>query len=410
MGTLTRSTDPGVDDLIAILLVRGILLRALTQALASPEVSLEAITLTFGNTTLDYAFGNLLRLSNALRITNENGRIENETLRERIMYGMNGKPVPVALGATKPLGGNLFTASYFHGRDGMSGVSFLPGDPFPMAHDTPLFSTNAHDLPADELILDVIRRHPPHTVRIAAVAPLTNLAQAYQKDPETFRRVGAICVMGGALEHPGNTSPVAEFNFFADPWAAKLLIEDAQEGGALPIHLLPLDITTVHTLPFSRLVREESDALHQSSCLVRLISLFLRKPRAVTNSFAPRDVPFDPSKYDLFEAHDPLAVGYAIFGFNGGWGTTQRQFQIETDGRLTRGFCVVDRRNLGDTYTGRNKADVEAQQGPTDEHGIEGSSQVENPVQRGPPSVTVVTQSPGSAWFGDMLLNRLNMK
>ena len=46
MGTLTRSTDPGVDDLIAILLVRGILLRALTQALASPEVSLEAITLT----------------------------------------------------------------------------------------------------------------------------------------------------------------------------------------------------------------------------------------------------------------------------------------------------------------------------------------------------------------------------
>ena len=54
---LIIDTDPGVDDLLAILL-----------AIASPEVSLEGITLTFGNTTLDYAHGNILRLSHALNV------------------------------------------------------------------------------------------------------------------------------------------------------------------------------------------------------------------------------------------------------------------------------------------------------------------------------------------------------
>ena len=39
---LIIDTDPGVDDLLAILL-----------AIASPEVSLDGITLTFGNTTID---------------------------------------------------------------------------------------------------------------------------------------------------------------------------------------------------------------------------------------------------------------------------------------------------------------------------------------------------------------------
>ena len=159
---LIIDTDPGVDDLLAILL-----------AIASPEVSLEGITLTFGNTTLDYAHGNILRLSHALNVAFKDGAITNETLRERIEHGMNGKPIPVALGAEKPMGGRLFTASYFHGRDGMSGVSFLEGNPYPMADSNPLFDAKPIATPADEFILDVIRRHPPHTVRIAAVAPLT---------------------------------------------------------------------------------------------------------------------------------------------------------------------------------------------------------------------------------------------
>ncbi|KAL4402459.1 purine nucleosidase [Malassezia pachydermatis] len=257
---------------------------------------------------------------------------------------MNGRPIPVGLGASKPLGGRLFTASYFHGRDGMSGVSFMEGDPYPESKTSKLFHTSPSPLSAADLILDILRKHEPHTVRIAAVAPLTNLALAYQKDPVTFRRVGMISIMGGAIDVPGNTSPTAEFNFFADPWAAKVLLVDSYyQGTPLPIHLFPLDTTTVHTVPYSKLVLDETHSLYQKSYLVRLISLFLRKPRAVTNSHAPHDKPFDPSKYDLFEAHDPLAVAHAIFGSDTErWGANPRQFLIETEGQLTRGFCVVE--------------------------------------------------------------------
>ena len=97
---------------------------------------------------------------------------------------------------------------------------------------------------------------------------------------------------------------------------------------------------------------DESSELYKKNYLFRLITHFLRKPRSVTNSFAPPNVPFDPAKYDLFEAHDPLAVAHAIFYTDAElWGDTERPFLVETDGRHTRGFCVVDRRQQGEEST-----------------------------------------------------------
>jgi inosine-uridine nucleoside N-ribohydrolase len=46
---------------------------------------------------------------------------------------------------------------------------------------------------------------------------VSNLALALRADPKTFSRVGEVVWMGGALDVPGNTSPTAEFNCFADP-------------------------------------------------------------------------------------------------------------------------------------------------------------------------------------------------
>ena len=57
---------------------------------------------------------------------------------------------------------------------------------------------------------------------IAALGPLTNLALACKLDAGFPNAVKRLVVMGGA-EARGNVTPHAEFNFHADPEAARLV-------------------------------------------------------------------------------------------------------------------------------------------------------------------------------------------
>ncbi|WP_439815930.1 nucleoside hydrolase [Zavarzinia sp. CC-PAN008] len=100
---------------------------------------------------------------------------------------------------------------------------------------------------APELILRALREsHEP--VSILALGPLTNLAVAFTLEPMLKEKVKRIVVMGGALSVPGNvqvagttdhlTNRVAEWNFYLDPVAARLVFETG-----VPITLVPLDAT-----------------------------------------------------------------------------------------------------------------------------------------------------------------------
>jgi inosine-uridine nucleoside N-ribohydrolase len=74
-------------------------------------------------------------------------------------------------------------------------------------------------------------------ITMVAVAPLTNLAAAMQKEPRMLERMPQIVIMGGAHDH-GNTTASAEFNVWMDPEAARIVVNSGR-----PIRMVPLDAT-----------------------------------------------------------------------------------------------------------------------------------------------------------------------
>ena len=65
-----------------------------------------------------------------------------------------------------------------------------------------------------EVALRLLREYPERSVTYLALGPLTNLANMLVRDSATVQsRIGRVVSMGGALDVPGNTTPVAECKF-----------------------------------------------------------------------------------------------------------------------------------------------------------------------------------------------------
>ncbi|KAG5352201.1 hypothetical protein C0989_003282 [Termitomyces sp. Mn162] len=250
------------------------------------------------------------------------------------------------------------------------------------------------DKPGVDVALDLIRSYPPRSIVYIALGPLTNLAHTIRKDGDLFRaNIGRVVCMGGALDVPGNTNPVAEFNFFADPYAVKELLLSLDPQSRLPLDrflLLPLDITTPHELPFRTYIEVIDQSFNSTaipslplgkSPMMHFTSSFLERTREIMVSFGK----------DAMELHDIVAV---------------------CTGELTRGMLVVDRREDESAYSpGANRAKIQAELEKNNvPHGIWESSALPAQVEteeamkaRPPPGVICVTETPGA----DVLLSFL---
>lgn len=95
-------------------------------------------------------------------------------------------------------------------------------------------------------LLDSIRQHPQE-ITLIAVAPLTNIAAAFERDPVTFRGLKRIVLMGGSI-HRGYGDfgftpahgPDPEYNIAMDPAAAKNVF-----ASGVPLFVMPLDSTQI---------------------------------------------------------------------------------------------------------------------------------------------------------------------
>ena len=69
--------------------------------------------------------------------------------------------------------------------------------------------------PGEDVMLEIIRSLPARSITYIALGPLTTLAKMIRKEGDFVRSMlGQVVCMGGALDVPGNTSPVAECQSF----------------------------------------------------------------------------------------------------------------------------------------------------------------------------------------------------
>ncbi|KAL4766318.1 putative nucleoside hydrolase [Aspergillus foveolatus] len=410
-------TDPGIDDILALLL-------AFAQKAEDVEVLL--VSLTFGNVEVKSCLRNVVSmfhiLEREMKWRRENNKPEGfDTLRAH--------PPIVALGAEDPLDDQKMLADYFHGIDGLGGIHgshphLTPQDAwehlFDPTHEPvelkPVPSgSGAHrsfipsKRPAHEEMLRILRENDPDTVTIVAVGPLTNLAVASAADPEAFLRAKEVVVMGGAVHEPGNVTPVAEFNAYADAFAAARVyaLTSPSPKSTLPfckslpefppslskqltVKIFPLDITSRHSINRGQFRKATAPLVEAGSPLAEWATAFMAHTFATVERLHANQVG-DAAELSL---HDPVCVWYALTAEDEGWKPSEKSpedIRIETTGQWTRGACIIDR---------RDRHPVEGEEESSSDHGLWLSSKAGNRIWR-------MDKSPVEDNFGTVLIEQL---
>ena len=97
-------------------------------------------------------------------------------------------------------------------------------------------------LSSAEFIAQTVRERPGE-VTIIVTSPATNLALAVVLEPRLPELVKRVLIMGGAVDHPGNVSPLAEANFAHDSRAAKVVVDAFSSDAGDRLVIAPLDVT-----------------------------------------------------------------------------------------------------------------------------------------------------------------------
>jgi inosine-uridine nucleoside N-ribohydrolase len=118
---------------------------------------------------------------------------------------------------------------------------------------------------AVDFIIAEVERHPGE-VTILEIGPMTNLALALRMKPEIETKINRVVFMGGNVHVGGNASALAEFNFWFDPEAARIVLRSRIPKKVMfgldicnqaPLHKAEYDqIANAHT-PIADLFRED---------------------------------------------------------------------------------------------------------------------------------------------------------
>jgi len=180
--------DPGIDDAISIII-----------ALQSVDIEVLAITTVNGN------IGSRVGALNTLKILHALGRTD----------------IPVLQGAIKPLiKKRIVRPEHFHGKGGLGRLQL----------ELPKNKKILSNIQLSDFIESTLKNYRKNEVSIVATGPLTNIAKLFidKNSSSILNNLREISVMGGAFGLTNKTfdsfTKYADFNFYCDPEAAKIVI------------------------------------------------------------------------------------------------------------------------------------------------------------------------------------------
>ncbi|MBT2690260.1 nucleoside hydrolase [Bacillus sp. ISL-47] len=186
-------SDFGIDDFVAIIF-----------AFFSEEINIVGIVADYGNVSREDALRNAAYL--------------------RELTGQ--KDIPVFSGAVLPLTGEV--PIYYPDVHGLEGLGPI----------VPKIEQNIDLFENFDEFKELVDRYE-NDICIVNVGRLSSLAAAFILYPGLMGKVKDFYIMGGAFNVPGNVTPVAEANFYGDPYAANVVFDNAP----VSIHVFPLDVT-----------------------------------------------------------------------------------------------------------------------------------------------------------------------
>jgi inosine-uridine nucleoside N-ribohydrolase len=173
--------DPGIDDMTAIFYLTS-----------RPNTEILLISTVNGNVSLD-------------QVTNNS---------KKIIKWMNSS-IPILRGASIPILDNEKSADNFHCEDGLGGIEELMNfcaDDIEIGEEKSYFK-----------MIELAVKYPGE-INLLILGPLTNIAMAYTIYPGINSLFKSIYMMGGCAFSKGNITPTAEFNYYLDYVATKIVL------------------------------------------------------------------------------------------------------------------------------------------------------------------------------------------
>lgn len=206
-------------------------------------------------------------------------------------------------------------ARHLFGIDGMCGAHFA-------------VAKRHHQHSSVKVICDEVRS-APGDITIISTGPLTNIASALQQQPDLAEMIRHLIIIGGTIGGPGNVTAAAEFNIYCDAEAARTVFHSP-----VTKTLIPIDVASRVVLSFDLLERIPMGDFRAGELLRRILPGAFRVYRQHLG-------------VEGIQLHDAVAIMAAL---EPDLFTTERMFgDVETDGTLTYGATVFDRRRNADS-------------------------------------------------------------